>query len=145
MQRRSGSYIRTSAAHYPMRGLSSLETVYDVTVVVVGMSNGVKVMASLVAWPWKLYLPWVVPKVSKVSGEALSCPRTCVPSHARIQASTSCTMKSLGFPAELPRGHHTPPRRAGLDVCPVWSGTHAYVVCLSWEKKNMQRRSGALH
>ena len=40
-----------------------METVYDVTVVVVGMSNGVKVMASLVAWPWKLYLPWVVPKV----------------------------------------------------------------------------------
>ena len=132
-----------------MRGLSSLETVYDVTVVVVGMSNGVKVMASLVAWPWKLYLPWVVPKVLGlpiVLGCAVLLAHVRrVPSHARIQASTSCTMKSLGFPAELPRGHHTPPRRAGLDVCPVWSGTHAYVVCLLWEKKNMQRRSGALH
>ena len=68
-----------------MRGLSSLETVYDVTVVVVGMSNGVKVMASLVAWPWKLYLPWVVPKV-------LGC--AVLLAHVRACASSLRTLVS---------------------------------------------------
>ena len=57
-----------------------METVYDVTVVVVGMSNGVKVMASLVAWPWKLYLPWVVPKVLGFKGFGGSA---VLPAHVR--------------------------------------------------------------